>query len=311
MNEALAGVPLALTKTAFASDHDAAKTRYQTRLDDIDQQVVQLESKDRMLGRIRVGLVLAAIVFWVASLGENGINGAGWIGSILFALFYVAAGINEPVRDSMKQLRRNSSVIGRLIARLDRDWDRLASPRLTSQLAEVELSDHRRDTASDLDLLGKASLFHLTSMTATMPGVRTMASWLAGPAIQATATARSEAIDALAPLRDQRIRFYTLARQVAESTGDPDHFVDWATGDTWLSKRGWLKTWAKLSLWLSIGFIALIIVGALLMASPNLTRVGFGGVLSVIVINIVITTLFLGPSPSDFFGRDGQSSLCR
>ena len=300
MTEVLAGVPLALTKPDFASDQDAAKTRYQTRLDEIDQQVGQLESKDRMLGRIRVGLVLAAIVFWVASLGKNGITGAGWIGSILFALFYVAAGINEPVRDSMKQLKRNSGVIGRLIARLNRDWTRLASQRLTSQLAEVELSDHRRDTASDLDLLGKASLFHLTSMTATMPGVRTMASWLAGPAIQAIATARSEAIDALALMRDQRIRFYTLARQVAESTGDPDRFVDWATGEAWLSKRVWLKNWSRLSLWLSIAFIAITAVGVLILASPMVTRIGFGGVLAIIVINIVITTLFLGPAHQIF-----------
>ncbi len=300
MTEVLAGVPFALTKFASATDHDAAKNRYQKLLGDIDQQVAQLEAKDSLLGKVRVALVLAAIVFWVASLGENGVTGAGWIGSILFALFYVAAGINEPVRDSMKQLRRNSSVIGRLIARLDRDWKRLAGSRLTSQLAEVKLTNHRRDTASDLDLLGKASLFHLTSMTATMPGVRTLASWLAGPAIEATAEARREAIDALAPLRDQRIRFYTLARQVAESTGDPDHFVDWATGETWLSKRGWLKAWAQMSLWLSIGLIAMIVIGVLVMGSPTLTRIGFGGVIAVILVNIIVTTLFLGPAHQIF-----------
>lgn len=294
------GVKLALNKLDSASDRDAAKARYQQRLEQIESQVVTLEAKDRLLGRIRVGLVLAAIVFWIVSIGENGVPGAGWIGSLLFALFYVAAGINEPVRDSMKQLRRNASVIGRLIARLDRDWNRLATHRLTEQLADVSLTEHRRDTARDLDLLGRSSLFHLTSMTATMPGARTLASWLAGPAVQADAIPRGEAIECLAPLRDQRIRFYTLARQVGESTGDPDHFVQWASGDRWLAKRNWLRIWARASAWLSGVCIGLILLGVLAMSSAMIAKIGFVGVLAVIVINIVITTVFLGPAHQIF-----------
>ena len=293
-------MPPTLTKLNSASDHDAAKLRYQEHLGQINEQLAGLEAKDRTMGRIRVGLVLGAIVFWIVSLGENGVSGAGWLGTILFALFFVVATLNEPVRDRMLQLRRNRSVIERLIARLRRDWDRLATQRLAAQLAQVELSDHRRDTASDLDLLGRASLFHLTSMAATMPGVRTLASWLAGPAIESIAIERSAAVNTLAPLRDQRIRFYTLARQVGDSTGDPDHFVAWATGDRWLEKRNWLKVWSRLSLWLSLAFIAVIVLGVLVASSGGVVRVGFGGILAIIAINLAITTLFLGPAHQIF-----------
>ncbi len=95
--------------------------------------------------------------------------------------------------------------------------------------------------------LAQRRLFHLVSMAATAPGIKTLANWLAGPAEATVAIERASAVDALAPLRDQRLRFYTLARQVGDSTGDPEQFVDWATGDPWLAKRQWLVTWAKIS----------------------------------------------------------------
>ena len=108
-----------------------------------------------------------------------------------FAMFLVAVTANEPIRDKLNELNEHRSVIRRLIARLERNWDQLASKSLTRQLAAVELPGHRRDVAGDLDLLGRASLFHLVSMAATAPGIRTLAQWLAGPADQTTARQRA------------------------------------------------------------------------------------------------------------------------
>ena len=86
---------------------------------------------------------------------------------------------------------RHRSVVRRLVARLERDWDRLSTKASAKSLAEVELPGHRRDVASDLDLLGNASLFHLVSMAATTPGIRTLANWLAGPAEENDASSAS------------------------------------------------------------------------------------------------------------------------
>jgi hypothetical protein len=187
-----------------------------------------------------------------------------------------------------------------LVARLDRDWDRLATPSLSKQLAEVELPGHQRDVANDLDLLGNASLFHLVSMAATKPGIRTLASWLAGPADAAVACQRAAAVETLAPLRDQRLRFYTLARQVGESTGDPDHFVEWATGEQWLAKRRWLITWASLSSLIAVVLIAATVVSGLGLLPADVFRWSLIGIAALIAVNLLLTAAMLGPAHGIF-----------
>lgn len=276
----------------------APRQRYESRLKQIDDSLGQLRSKDAKLGKIRVALVLAAIVLWLASLGDSGVPGAGWLGSIAFAAFFVVATLNEPIRDAMDDLTRGRNVMQRLLARLDRDWDKLATKRSAKQLESVSLTQHRRETASDLDLFGRASLFNLVSMAETLPGIRSLADWLSGPAIAKDANSRSAAIKTLAPMRDQRIRFYTLARQVADSSGAPNQFVDWSTGDLWLSKRPWLKTWAKVSLPLAIIAICLVIVG--LFVIPTALKIGFFGLIAIIFLNVLITAVFLGPAHQIF-----------
>ncbi|WP_146514053.1 MutS family DNA mismatch repair protein [Rubripirellula amarantea] len=282
------------------TDEIDATSRYRVQLETIDQQLRELEQKDLMLGRIRVGLILVAIVLWVVSIGSTGVPGAGWLGWLAFALFFVVATINEPVRDSMEELRRNRSVIERLIARLHRDWEKLATKRMTRLLDLVELPQQRRETAGDLDLFGRASLFHLVSMTATAPGTRTICDWLSGPAIGSIARERTTAIEALAPHRDERIRFYTLARRIGDSSGDPDHFVQWATGERWLEKRGWLVAWAKASAAISVIGVVLMLLALAGIGGGLLMRIGLFGLIAIMLINILITTVMLGPAHQIF-----------
>ena len=273
------------------------RARYLEELESIDQQVARLESKDRRLGHARVILVLIAIVLWVAS---TEVNGAGWLGSLSFVAFFVVAVINEPIRDQMVELRRHHNIIERLVARLDRDWDRLATKRVMKQLDAVSLPAHRRETASDLDVLGRASLFQLVSMAATMPGVRTLCEWLTGPAVQEQAVARQAAVAALAPLRDERIRFYTLARQVDESTGDPDQFVEWATGESWLANRPLLRRLPLLSTIASCLLVIAILMGLVGLLPTVIAKVGLVALITILVINIGITTIMLGPAHQIF-----------
>ncbi len=279
---------------------DDALQRYRAQLDTIDLERAQLETRDRHFGKARVLLFFAALVFWVVGYGFDGVPKAGWIGWIAIGLFLVVVTINEPIREKLEELRRHRSVIQRLIARLQRDWDRLATKGLANQLAEVNLPGHRHDVAGDLDLLGRASLFHLVSMAATAPGIRTLAHWLAGPADAGVAQQRAAAADALAPLRDQRLRFYTLARQVGESTGDPNHFVRWATGEPWLAKRAWLVTWATLSSLLACIFIAILVISAAGALPPDWFRNSLIGIVSLVVINLSLTAAMLGPAHAIF-----------
>ncbi len=148
--------------------------------------------------------------------------------------------------------------------------------------------------------LGRASLFHLVSMTATAPGIRTLAQWLAGPAEATTARQRASAVETLAPLRDQRLRFYTLARQISETAGDPDHFVQWATGKPWLAERRWLVVWSTISAVISILLVIGVLLGGLGIVPAAVFRFSLIAIGILIAINMGLTAAMLGPAHAIF-----------
>lgn len=281
-------------------DASEAHARYRAQLDSIAAQSDQLTAKDRIFGIVRVALFFLAILFWIVGYGFDAMPGVGWAGWFSLAAFIVVVTLNEPIRDRLDELARHRGVIRRLIARLERDWDQLATKTLSKQLADVELPAHRRDVADDLDLLGRASLFHLVSMVATTPGVRTLATWLSGPAVAADAQERASAIAALAPLRDERLRFYTLARQVSESTGDPDHFHQWATSEPWLASRRPLLVWANVSAIAAIIMLVLAVVAGFGVLSPIWFRASLIGLFALTAINLLLTAALLGPAHAIF-----------
>lgn len=277
-----------------------ALQRYRAQLEAIDAERESLKQRDLNFGRVRVLLFSLALLFWLVGYGFDGIPHAGWIGWAAFVTFFVVVTINEPIRDRLEELRKHRSVIQRLIARLERRWERLSTRALSKQLAEVELPGHRRDVASDLDLLGPASLFHLVSMTATTPGIRTLANWLAGPAEAQVASERAAAVEALAPLQDQRLRFYTLARQVGESTGDPDHFVQWATGQPWLAGRNWLVVWSNASSFIACVLIAFLVISGLGALPSDFFLYSLIAIGALVGFNVALTAAMLGPAHAFF-----------
>ncbi len=279
---------------------ETAIQRYHIELAAIDVECERLTGQDRLFAKLRASLFFLAMLFFVVGYGFDGVSGAGWIGWIVLFLFIVAVVANEPIRDRLEEKHKHRNVIGRLIARLKRDWDHLATQRLSKQLAEVNLPRQQSDVAGDLDLLGNASLFHLVSMAVTAPGIRTLAQWLAGPAEAAIAMERAEAAKTMAPKRDQRLRFYTLARQVAESSGDPDRFVGWATGPAWLADRRWMVGWARVSTVLACLLIGGLVLGGLRFISVDSFRGCLVGLGILTAINLLITTIFLGPAHAIF-----------
>ncbi|HBV62187.1 MAG TPA: DNA mismatch repair protein [Rhodopirellula sp.] len=274
--------------------------RYQTQLKSIDNEREALRIKDRQFSKIRAILFLVSVAFLVVGYGFDGLPYVGWIGWGGLVLFLAAVTANEPVREKLEELGRHRSVVRRLVARLERDWDRLSTKTLAKSLAEVELPGHRRDVASDLDLLGHASLFHLVSMAATTPGIRTLANWLAGPAEENDAKQRWIAVNALAPMREERLRFYTLARQVADSSGDPENFIKWATGPAWLAKRNWLVLWSNVSVILAGIFLFLAVISGFGLLTAQIFIGSLIAMGCLIAINMALTTLMLGPAHAIF-----------
>lgn len=281
-------------------DATEALRRYQQQLDSISAERERLNKIDGRFGTARVAIFFFAICTWLfAAFADVGswVSTIGWVAMAIFIVVVVA---NEPVRDSLTELQRNRAVLRRLIARLSRDWDKLASKELTEQLQGVPLSEHQHDVADDLDLLGDTSLFQLVSMAGTTAGVRTLAQWLAGSATAKLAKERATAVEALAPLRDERLRFYSLARQVGHSSGDPDTFVDWAEGQPWLDSRRWLLTWANVSAVVACILLVVLLAALLSIAPTEALKSSLIGLAILTVANFALTGAMLGPAHQIF-----------
>ncbi|MEC8473150.1 MAG: MutS family DNA mismatch repair protein [Planctomycetota bacterium] len=277
-----------------------AMERYQALLDDNSQRQAALRQKDRWFGTVRLILFLAFLSLFAISSLWNDLPVASWLAWGSLIAFLIVVTLNEPLRDELGQLQKKVSVIKRLKARLNRDWEYLGSKRIDRIIEELDLPPVQRAVASDLDLLGKASLFSLVSMAFTEPGIRTLGRWLCGPSESQEASERAVAAATLAPLREKRLRFYTLSRQVSESSGSPDQFVRWAQGDFWLVHRIWLAHWSRLSTALSVTGIACLAAGLAGWSAPLVMKLAFIGLGILVVVNLVITTLMLGPAHAVF-----------
>ncbi|MEM6468695.1 MAG: MutS family DNA mismatch repair protein [Planctomycetota bacterium] len=279
---------------------DSAADHYQSLCDAAEKRIAELRSKDGRFAVVRLllfGLALAA-------LGLAFFSSVGTTAWVLFAIlafsFLFVVILNEPLRDELESQASSTRTIRRLMARLQRDWESLPWKANEAKLKTVDLEEHQKDVADDLDLLGRTSLFQFLSMAGTTVGVRTIANWITGPAVAVVASARSKAVEALAPRRDERIRFYSLASDVGSGTGDPDAFIAWSQQPGWLITRRWLLVWANVSAAITILSLLLLVAFRFELVDRFIGQVGLFSLLGVLGINVLITTLLLAPAHQIF-----------
>jgi hypothetical protein len=116
------------------------------------------------------------------------------------------------------------------LQRIARDWERL--PLRHRRRAEP---DH--PYAADLDLFGRASLFHLLDTTSTRMGEETLAHWLLHPGGAGAVLWRQGAVQELAPNLDFRQDLALFAGIPAAAKADPEPLLEWAEGAPWLARR--------------------------------------------------------------------------
>ncbi|MEM6687941.1 MAG: MutS family DNA mismatch repair protein [Planctomycetota bacterium] len=269
---------------------------YAESIQKIQTLLDSLKSRDQRIGWLRVLLVLLAIIFGVVS---TTFWPAFWIGVACFIGFLVVATVNEPIREEMQVAQTRLDQLKRLDARDKRDWETISTKRSLSMQKAVDIPETWLNNASDLDLLGKASLFHLVSVCGTKPGVETLVRWLTGPAIPEDANDRFDVAAAFAKDRERRLDLYaTLAQMGADAYG-PDEFQNWAASNAYLENNRWLDLWSKAAL--ILGPTSMLMAFAFLSnrQSPLFTVgiVVFGLTLA---INLIITMLFLGPAHAAF-----------
>ena len=279
-----------------------AVNEYRQSLEQIENERRELLVRDSRWNLIRTSLFLVAVallIFGYFLTKHIALIVLGWLAA---GGFLVAVSLHEQLRDSINVLRQRRSVLRRLLARCERNWDRLPlwEPKTeeiqqAAKSTENEAAGDPVAVADDLDVFGRGSLFQLVSMASLGPGLRRLASWLIGPACRKSATRRHQAAAVLAPMRQWRIDFYCDARRSASGTADPDHFLRWITSPSWLDRHRGLALWSFVS---PIVFIALVIGLVVCIAMPESTEAAFlwvmGGIAAICGINLAISTFMLG-----------------
>ena len=202
----------------------------------------------------------AAVLWLLAALAS-----AGWF---VVLLADHASILQE--KERVEGLRRINT---QALARLERDWSKLTPPVVPAFAKDSVL-------ASDLDLFGHGSLFHLIGTTGTPQGRHTLASWLIAPAANAAGVvpARQAAISELARELDlrQELELAAAGLNTAGSTaGDP--FLSWAASDAFLLPRPllvWLTRLIPVLLLATVGLFFAQRIGAALPTLILIARWG-------------------------------------
>lgn len=147
-----------------------------------------------------------------------------------------------------------------------RDLNDEAERRVRRAWADLPLRHTFRATAdhpfaADLDLFGRASVFHLLETIATPMGERTLRDWLLAPAAPPDVRERQGAVTELAPELDWRQELALRGRLAGDDRPDPEPFLRWAEGAARLSHRRGLIWAARASTALLACTAALDIAG--------------------------------------------------
>ncbi len=270
---------------------NAAATRYRESLRALDQRRDFLKDGDRRWNSLRVILFIAAAIAFGLGYGVAELSWLAIVAWILLFAFLVAITLHERLRDELEDLRNAKSVLRRLLARLERNWDRLPLWKPDQKLlqGETDCATTPESISDDLDVFGKGSLFQFVSMASTGPGQRTLASWIAGPAIANTATQRAAAAEALADHYELRNQLYRLARHAASGTAEPDRFLAWIKQTSWLSRHPILSIWSFASPIFAIVLLVVVLVVADLWQF-KMIAIALG---LVVAINAMISTFLL------------------
>jgi MutS domain V/MutS domain III len=178
------------------------------------------------------------------------------------------------------------------LARMERAWEKVPVPR-------AKVPERHQAMAKDIDLFGRASLFHLLCRARTPMGVTTLRDWLLEPADPAVIRERQQAVAELSPELSLR---QELEARTALLGRDPQSFLEWVEGPPWLAGSPWVKWCLFIQSLVPAIAVTALFVGLL----P--TGVGMGIACGACLVNLILTT-FVGPRMHETFrkaaSRDG------
>jgi len=238
----------------------AGKLEYQTRLQQRETTVAQLQRKHLWLGNIRIAVFVAIVVLaWFSRTGSSIFYLL--IAAIILFIFLVV--IHRRVVRAMNAAKRAAEVYRRGIARME---DRWAGAGETGD----EFKDPLHLYAEDLDILGQGSLFQLLCTARTRMGRQSLARWLLAPAAPAEIDERHTAIAELKPKLDFR-EALSVAGESERIEAHPDELARWARELSGLKDGRW---WALL---LAVLNVAALVYGFLVLWTPWIVLLAING----------------------------------
>jgi hypothetical protein len=237
----------------------------------------ELHARSVRNGNLNVALFFGALLCAV----YGGIRGWGLLIAVAVLLFlcFIAAFARQGRLDRQYQRYRERCAVNEEgSARLARDWEALPLRAPADEAPAPPL-------ATDLDLLGRASLQHLLSAAMTAVGQATLREWLLAPAPLATIRDRQASVAELAPQVELREELAVGGRLLGEAQRSYLRFLEWAEGTPWLRARGWL-------VWLTRALTALTLL-AIAASAFGWTRYPLW--LGCVMLNVVVTALYGKP----------------
>ncbi|MFN8534297.1 MAG: DNA mismatch repair protein MutS [Dehalococcoidia bacterium] len=239
--------PLTLAATPACSEVPAAAEFYRTRQ---RRYQAERESSTRHWSLVaNARLVFFAVALVVAGFGVLQQSAPILAATLLplAAFFALIVGHNRLDR-RRRRLILLETINSEAERRVLRQWDNLPVHHQTRPSAS-------HGYAADLDLFGRASIFHLLDAAGDTPAEEVLAGWLTAPDPPHAARTRQAAIRELAPLAEFREQIQMLARLAAAGHPDPAPLLAWAEGPGWLAGKQnllWVGRIAVAALWLAI-----------------------------------------------------------
>lgn len=215
--------------------HDAARARAAAR--------------SRRLSTVRGATFLAGVGVLVAVdfLEGSGERAALAVLVVLVATFVAQVVVHRRVRAEERWEGALASIAREGTLRLERLWRELDEALPAAEREDPEVpGDHAY--ASDLDVVGRASLWRLLGPVTSARARAFLSDWLLlGPGVPDAARARQDAVRELAPRTDLRAHFTALGRLDAPDTfGSWSRFLDWAEAASDLRSKPFLRVAAFL-----------------------------------------------------------------
>ena len=273
----------------------SARSHYETQLELIAAKLAEMQTRSRRMVWVRTGLFFTAAIGLL--LGYAGVENRG---SLLLAGWLAAAGFmvaivwHEHLRLKLDELVSHQYLFQRLLARLNRDWEALAPQRLLPEFSDLAFTD-------DLDVGGHASLLQLLNLAGTLPGRRTLQSWLTQVPDWNAVTERQKAVLALRDKRALRLAIIKTVTASSDGTEDVYGLPKWAEEPRWLPRHRVAHSLSWIGPALVIGGVCTLVLGvwneSKTIANSGAMFLGAG-----FLVNLLVT-IFWGSWIHDIFLR--------